>query len=138
MVTGMCCNFLMKIKNNSASSWNLGEPIWSGSLIVTSDDKHCYLNFSSNSQLFLKVKVDTGVVEPVLDSSRYFVVKVEQGEKRAFLGLGFQERSESFDFTASLSDFKKHQNPIIINETPLDLSLKEGQKIKISLNLKKK
>ena len=42
-------------------------------------------------------------VEAVLDSSRYFVVRVEEGGKRAYIGMGFLERTDSFDFSKSLS-----------------------------------
>ena len=42
-------------------------------------------------------------VEAVLDSSRYFVVRVEDSGKRAYIGMGFLERSDSFDFSTSIS-----------------------------------
>lgn len=38
-------------------------------------------------------------VDAVLDSSRYFVVKVEDGGKKAYIGMGFAERTDSFDFS---------------------------------------
>ena len=45
-------------------------------------------------------------VEPVIDSSRYYVVKVvdEASGRHAFLGLGFRHREESSNFTAALDE----------------------------------
>lgn len=58
---------------------------------------------ASTGELFAQVNYASPwtQVEPVLDSSRYFVLRVDgEGGKRAYIGMGFQERGEAFDFQA--------------------------------------
>jgi hypothetical protein len=48
-------------------------------------------------------------VEPVADSSRYFVIRVSDGSGRhAFLGMGFVERNDALDLNITLQDHVKH------------------------------
>ncbi|CAH1447269.1 unnamed protein product [Lactuca virosa] len=89
-------------------------------------------------------------VESVLDSSRYFVLKIEDGTgKHAFIGLGFTERNEAFDFNVALSDHEKYVKREIekdadeasdeshINIHPaVNHRLKEGETIRITVKNK--
>ena len=51
------------------------------------------------------VKLTLQVIEPVLDSSRYFVMRIEKDRKKAYIGVGFQERSEALDFKIALQEY---------------------------------
>ena len=49
-------------------------------------------------------------IEPVLDSSRYFVLRIVDRESghHAFVGLGFRERGDASDFNAALFEHVQH------------------------------
>jgi hypothetical protein len=53
---------------------------------------------------------DPNALESVLDSSRYFVVRVVNGPRHAFIGNGFQERNEAFDLKRACAEAQKAAN----------------------------
>ncbi|GAV90415.1 LOW QUALITY PROTEIN: DUF1681 domain-containing protein, partial [Cephalotus follicularis] len=90
--------------------------IWFGRVQVVSCGERYEIRLEDpNSwELFAACFMNPGqreaAVESVLDSSRYFVLRIEDGGsgKHAFIGLGFAERNEAFDFNVALSDHEKH------------------------------
>ncbi|KAI1503826.1 hypothetical protein F5X99DRAFT_373525 [Biscogniauxia marginata] len=106
------------------------------------------LEDSSNGQLFAAAPYTAqAVVEPVSDSSRFFALRVQdEAGRKATLGIGFEERSEAFDFSVSLQEAQKMlgwakdgpagKKPAIERKDSAekrDLSLKEGETITVNL-----
>ncbi|KAI5947106.1 adaptin ear-binding coat-associated protein 2 isoform X2 [Manis javanica] len=137
-----------------AAEWQLDQPSWSGRLRITAKGQVAYIKLEdrTSGELFAQAPVDQfpgTAVESVTDSSRYFVIRIEDGNgRRAFIGIGFGDRGDAFDFNVALQDHfkwvkqqcefaKQAQNP---DQGPkLDLGFKEGQTIKLSIaNMKKK
>ncbi|KAG8431534.1 hypothetical protein GDO86_018362 [Hymenochirus boettgeri] len=121
-----------------AADWKLDQPDWSGRLRITNRGKMVYIKLEdrTSGELFAQAPVEQfpGIaVESVIDSSRYFVICVEDGNgRRAFIGVGFADRGDAFDFNVALQDHFKWG-------PKLDLGFKEGQTIKINIaNMKKK
>jgi len=133
-----------------ANDWNLDKPDWKGKLRLTARGKTAEIKLveSSSGKLYAACQIETypgPAVQSVADSSRYFVIKVVEGEKTAYLGLGFADRADSFDLNTHLHD---HFKGILTEdrieqekeEPPekLDLALKEGETIKVSINIPRK
>ncbi|KAK8118637.1 uncharacterized protein PG998_003263 [Apiospora kogelbergensis] len=109
------------------------------------------LEDASNGQLFAAAPYTTAaVVEPVSDSSRFFAVRVQdEAGRKASLGIGFEERSDAFDFSVALQEarkslgWEKPQNNATgggpkkaadrKEEEKRDYSLKEGETITVNL-----
>jgi hypothetical protein len=90
---------------------------------------------------------DPSVVEQVLDSSRFFAIRVMgDGGRKAVLGIGFEQRPEAFDFGVSLQEVgkvlgfdsqtgnqtagkAKAENPV----KKMDYSLKDGETIHVTI-----
>ncbi|KAE9539469.1 hypothetical protein AGLY_004721 [Aphis glycines] len=134
-----------------AADWNLAEPTWTGRLRIVSVGDACTLKLEdrNNGELFAKCPIEQypGVaLESVSDSSRYFVVRIQDENGRAaFIGLGFGDRSDSFDLNVALQDHfkrikvceeiaKEKNEP----KQELDLKFKEGETIKINMKITKK
>lgn len=67
------------------------------------------LDDKSSGELFAAVPyTDPNAVEPAIDSSRFFAIRVVgEGGRKAVLGLGFEERSDAVDFSIALQDARK-------------------------------
>ncbi|KAG6597951.1 Adaptin-like protein [Phytophthora cinnamomi] len=88
-------------------------------------------------------------VHDCVDSSRYFMLRVEdeQSGRRAFVGIGFPDRTAAFNFKATLQDYAKYalrqleveqveaaeQQQTASSPKKPDLSLPEGATIRINL-----
>lgn len=46
-------------------------------------------------------------VPSAVDSSRYFVLRISDGKKSAVLGIGFNDRTQAFDFKVAVQDQAK-------------------------------
>lgn len=97
------------------AEWLQSDRIWTGRLRVTSMNEMCEVRLEdpNSGELFAACPVVPGMrdttVETVSDSSRYFVLRIDDGRgKHAFIGLGFAERNEAFDFNVALSDHEKY------------------------------
>lgn len=147
-----------------AADWKLDEPDWTGRLRVVSkgNDLVLKLEDANTGELFAQCTLDgypSAAMEQVLDSSRYFVIRIQDELGRcAFIGVGFRDRADSFDLLVSIQDHFKRVNrdvtmttdesssaagpdgdlPSSADTAPkLDLAFKEGETIKINITTRK-
>ncbi|KAI9536153.1 hypothetical protein NQZ68_036251 [Dissostichus eleginoides] len=131
-----------------AADWKLDSPDWSGRMRITAKGQMAIVKLEDkvSGELFAQAPITEypGVsVETVSDSSRYFVLRIQDDSGRsAFIGVGFEDRGDAFDFNVSLQDhFKwvKQENEIsknahLVDSGPkLDLGFKEGQTITLNI-----
>jgi len=128
-----------------AQDWDPTKFIWSGRLVIVEKGEVCTIRLEdpNNGEVFASCPVDGTAVEPVLDSSRYFVLKIQDGSGRhAFVGMGFTERTDAFDFNASISDHLRGVQQMkesvkaaatLASQPKVDYSLKSGQTIHVEL-----
>ncbi|KAG1756338.1 uncharacterized protein EDB91DRAFT_1241419 [Suillus paluster] len=99
-------------EGHRANDWgDLAQPLWKGRLRIIEKSSGAALMFedAQTGELFARAPYDPlkPCVEAVLDSSRYFVIRVEDAGKKAYIGMGFAERTDSFDFNVALQDHTK-------------------------------
>jgi hypothetical protein len=121
--------------------------MWSGRcrVLVKGKSARVVLDDPSTGKVFAEAPLDNAnALEPVLDSRRFFVLRVVNGARHAFIGIGFNERNEAFDFKLACEDSKKVTDefeasqaaasapPQPIKSSGTDWSLQPGQKIQIN------
>jgi len=129
-------------KGYRASDWGLDKPQWTVRMRITLKNNKVAVKLENqiSGEPFATAPIDTypGVaVESVTDSSRYFVLRIKDGDRSAFLGVGFADRGDAFDFNVTLQDhFNKEKNIAALpaEDAPkLNLGLKEGQTLNIKI-----
>ncbi|KAL2331636.1 hypothetical protein Fmac_019217 [Flemingia macrophylla] len=138
-----------------ADEWDVNKWAWEGILKVISKGEECIIKLEDKStgELYARAFLRKGEphpVEPVIDSSRYFVLRIEENIggrlRHAFIGLGFRERTEAYDFQAALHDHMKYLNKKKTAEemeqhyqhtSSVDYSLKEGETLVLQLKSNK-
>ncbi|XP_066306483.1 uncharacterized protein At1g03900-like [Miscanthus floridulus] len=153
-----CYVYLIPPRKTAASyradEWNVNKWAWEGALKVASKGEECIIKLEDKNtgELYARAFLREGEphpVEPVIDSSRYFVLRVEENiggrQRHAFIGLGFRERPEAYDFQAALHDHMKYLNKKKAAEemvqhyekqSSVDYSLKEGETLVLQLKNK--
>jgi hypothetical protein len=126
--------------------------LWTGKCKVIARGEKCEVRLedANTGKVFAVCPINTNksgpqAVEKVTDSSRYFVLRIEDQntKKHAFIGIGFAERGDAFDFNVALQDHQKHvqraHQPVEeSNEPAIDYSLNPDEKISVKINVKTK
>lgn len=164
-----------------AEDWNLAKPLATCSLVVARRDNELCINIMAErpkpgapagameSYLFAQSNIHVDFTNPshkiehwvttVVDSSRYFAVRIEDSKsgREAFIGVGFRERTDATNFRMTIEDYinslkreekaaalhKEFEEKVSIdcNDANADqlpipkssLSLKEGEKLYINM-----
>jgi hypothetical protein len=118
------------------------QEVWQGTLKVVErgDLTVVLLVDRASGGIFAVCPVQDGAVDRCVDSSRYFVLRVEnQNGRHMYIGMAFNERNDAFDFNTSLEDARREKeseaNPVPLETGPSkDYSMKDGAKIHINVS----
>mmetsp|Transcript_16292 Transcript_16292/g.32757 ORF Transcript_16292/g.32757 Transcript_16292/m.32757 type:complete len:273 (-) Transcript_16292:76-894(-) len=130
-----------------AEDWNLATPLKECSLLVERRGDAFVLEFQhSGNQVFALATCDVTkggsaehFLEQVVDSSRYFVVKIQGGGGReALIGFGFRDRDKAIDLRESLQHYQRAMERESQSETSPTSKFKvpelaEGEKIHVNV-----
>jgi len=93
-----------------SGEWKVADEIWRGRLRVSAQGKKCsiLLEDPKDGTLFAECPYHAGrraaSITDATDSSRNFVLRLDDGKgHHAFVGMGFQERNDAFDFNVALT-----------------------------------
>ncbi|MCO5570589.1 hypothetical protein L7F22_024314 [Adiantum nelumboides] len=150
-----CYVYLIPPRKSTASyradEWNINKWDWEGSLKIVSKGVDCTIKLedTTSGELYAQAPVrgDQPLpIEAVIDSSRFFVLRVEDSSgpqaRHAFFGIGFRERLPAYDFQAALHDhvkyvMRKKQAEELVQEyeskPSVDYSLKDGETLRLTL-----
>jgi hypothetical protein len=123
LLSVICSRFCYLCIYYSAEFWPLTKPLQCCSFVIERRGNAILLIFTYSAdnqlgphKLFALCTVDVvgksdpleHYVEPVMDSTRYFVVRVtdEKAGREALIGLGFREQNEAADFRATLARYQ--------------------------------
>lgn len=130
-------------EGHRASDWPK-DSTWNGKLkIVVKGRQAAIILQDDANQVFAVCPVSEGAVEKTLDSGRYYVLRIQNAQgKHAYIGLAFNERNDAFDFNVALQehqkDLEREDKAAEVDVESLsiqhkDMSLKEGEKIRINI-----
>ncbi|CEJ90086.1 hypothetical protein VHEMI05892 [[Torrubiella] hemipterigena] len=145
---------LTSMQGHKAATWTLppSKQIFTGRIRVleTSSSPSTFkvdlvIENADSGELFVAAPfADANVIEPATDSSRFFAVTVrDEANRKAFLGIGFEDRSDAFDFSVAVQQAYKTlgwiTDPAATEKAKnaeadekKDYSLKEGQTITVN------
>lgn len=117
------------------------EKVWQGivKVVERGDMTAVLLVDRTKGSIFAVCPVKEGAVERCIDSSRYFVLRIENANGRhMFIGVAFNERNDAFDFNTALEDSRREREmermPVKPYTGPTkDYSIKEGEKIHVAI-----
>jgi len=135
-----------------ANDWNLAQPLETCGFQVErrNDDLFLLFTLEHHTKLYCVSKIEGGndrasrSVEPVSDSSRYFVCKISSQNKNSSsnrsmnLGFGFRDREVALDLLGNLQQFKQsiereRQAKELASKTKTIKVMKEGEKLHIKI-----